>query len=66
MEKGHEIAMLSPVTLERQVLQKMADEGMARLGSGERVRGASIEVNMTHASLAQAIIEARENNGWRK
>ncbi|OQY52110.1 MAG: hypothetical protein DRR08_18380 [Candidatus Parabeggiatoa sp. nov. 2] len=62
-EKEREIAMLSPITTERQVLMTLAQEGKARLGSGKRWQGASIEVDMSHASVTQAIIEARENGG---
>ena len=58
-EKGREIAMLSPMTSERKILQKLALKGKARLGSGKRWQGASIPVDMSHASVAQAIVEAR-------
>lgn len=61
MEKGRELALLTPLTQTRQALQKLADEGLARLSSGERWRGASIQIDLRHASVAQAIIDAREN-----
>jgi len=60
-EKGREIAMLSPITSERKTLQKLALKGKARLGSGKRWQGASIPVDMSQASVALAIVEARGN-----
>ncbi|MDM8562719.1 hypothetical protein QUF54_05130, partial [Candidatus Marithioploca araucensis] len=58
-EKGNEIAMLGPITSERKILQQLALKGKARLGSGKRWQGASIPIDMSQASVAQAIVEAR-------